>query len=225
MKDLKAVIVGATGLVGKDLVRLLLNSKKYSKVTVIARKRLSVVHPRLEQQLITFDDFLECPGEWFQDADVFCALGTTMKKAKTKEKFKLVDYQYVIELGKLAVKYEARKLVVISAMGANEDSIFYYNKIKGMTERTLQELKLPQLVIIRPSLIIGDRNEFRFGEALATKLSGWLSFVFKGKMRKYKPNQAKDIAQAMLKLALLCTEQVRIVTADEITFWSKRKVY
>jgi len=222
---LKAVIVGATGLVGKDLVRLLLNSKKYSKVTVIARKRLSVVHPRLEQQLISFDDLHECPSEWFEDADVFCALGTTMKKAKSKEQFKRVDYHYVVELGKLTVKHHARKLVVVSAMGAKENSIFYYSKIKGLTERTLQELKLPQLVIIRPSLIVGDRNEFRFVEALAAKLSRWLSFVFRGKMSKYKPNQSKDIAQAMAKLALLCTEQIRIVSADEIVYWSKRKVY
>lgn len=222
---MKAVIVGATGLVGKDLVRLLLNGKKYSKVTVIARKRLSIVHPRLKQQLISFDELHECPSDWFEDADVFCALGTTMKKAKTKEQFKQVDYHYVVELGKLAVKHRARKLIVVSAMGANEASVFYYNKIKGLTERTLQELKLSQLVIVRPSLIIGDRNEFRFGEALAAKLSSWLSFVFRGKMRRYKPNQAKDIAQAMTKLALLCTEQIRIVTADEITYWSRRKVY
>jgi len=222
---LKAVIVGATGLVGKDLVRLLLSSKKYSKVTVIARKRLSVVHPRLEQQLISFNDLHECPSDWFEDADVFCALGTTMKKAKTKEQFKQVDYHYVVELAKLASKHHARKFVYISAIGANEDSIFFYSKVKGLAERALQELKLPQLIIVRPSLIMGDRNEFRFGEALAAKLSSWLSFVFKGKMRKYKPNQAKEIAQAMFKLAQLCTEQFLIVTAEEIAYWSKRKVY
>lgn len=222
---MKAVIVGATGLVGRELVRVLLNNKKYSKVTVIARKRLSVVHPRLEQQLISFDELHECPKEWFEEADVFCTLGTTMKKAKTKEMFRRVDHDYVIEVGKLVARHQARKLIVVTAMGANEQSVFFYNKVKGQTERNLQELKLPQLIIVRPSLIIGDRHEFRFGEALATKLSGWLSFVFKGKMSKYQPNEAKVIAQALSKLALLCTEQVRIVTSDEISYWSRQKVY
>jgi len=222
---LKAVIVGATGLVGRELVRLLLNNKNYSKVTVIARKRLSVVHPRLEQQLISFDELHECPKEWFEDADVFCTLGTTIKKAKTKEMFRRVDHDYVIEVGKLVVRHQARKLIVVTAMGANEQSMFFYNKVKGQTERDLQELKLPQLIIVRPSLIIGDRHEFRFGEAMAVKLSGWLSFAFKGRMSKYKPNEAKVIAQALSKLALLCTEQVRVVTSDEISYWSRQKVY
>ncbi|MFC6334976.1 NAD(P)H-binding protein [Paenibacillus septentrionalis] len=222
---MKAVIVGATGLVGRELVRLLLNNKNYSKVTVIARKRLSVVHPRLEQQLISFDELHECPKEWFEDADVFCALGTTIKKAKTKEMFRRVDHDYVIEVGKLVVRHQARKLIVVTAMGANEQSMFFYNKVKGQTERDLQELKLPQLIIVRPSLIIGDRHEFRFGEAMAVKLSGWLSFAFKGRMSKYKPNEAKVIAQALSKLALLCTEQVRVVTSDEISYWSRQKVY
>lgn len=222
---MKAVIVGATGLVGRELVRLLLNNKNYSKVTVIARKRLSVVHPRLEQQLISFDELHECPKEWFEDADVFCALGTTIKKAKTKEMFRRVDHDYVIEVGKLVVRHQARKLIVVTAKGANEQSMFFYNKVKGQTERDLQELKLPQLIIVRPSLIIGDRHEFRFGEAMAVKLSGWLSFAFKGRMSKYKPNEAKVIAQALSKLALLCTEQVRVVTSDEISYWSRQKVY
>lgn len=222
---MKAVVVGATGLVGTELVRLLLNNKKYSKVIVIARRRLSIVHPRLEQQLISFDELSACPQQWFEDADVFCTLGTTIKQAKSKENFKLVDYHYVVELGKLARKHHARKMIVITAMGSSESSIFFYSKVKGMVERALQELKLPQLIIVRPSLIVGERHQFRFGEALAVKLSGWLSFAFQGKMKKYKPNEAKTIALAMSKLALLCTEQLRIVNSDEITYWSRRKIY
>jgi len=221
---LKAVVVGATGLVGAELVRLLLNNKKYSKVIVIARRRLSIVHPRLEQELKSFGELNACPADWFQDADVFCTLGTTIKQAKTKENFERVDYHYVVELGKL-VKKHAKKMLVITAMGSNERSIFFYSKVKGKVERALQELHLPQLIIVRPSLILGARKQFRLGEALAAKLSSWLSFAFKGKMKKYKPNEARDIAMAMSKLALLCSDQLCIINSDEITYWAKRKVY
>lgn len=88
---MKAVVFGATGLVGTELVRLLLNNKTFRKVIVIARKRLSIVHPRLEQQRISFDELNTCPAHWFEEAVVFCALGTTIKQAKTKENFELVD--------------------------------------------------------------------------------------------------------------------------------------
>lgn len=221
---MRAVVVGATGLVGAQLVRALLNDKHYSKVIVIARKRLSVVHPRLEQQLIVFDELHLCPAGWFEEADVFCALGTTRKQAGSKDKFKRVDFHYVVELGKLVKQHQAKKMIVITAMGASERSMFFYSKVKGMTERALQELKLPQLIIVRPSLIVGERNQFRLFESLAAKLFGWLSFAFKGKMRKYKPNAAKEIALAMVKLALLCTEKFIIVSGDEIAYWSKQKV-
>ena len=222
---LKAVVVGATGLVGAELVRLLLNNKKYSKVIVIARRRLSIVHPRLEQQLISFDELDACPADWFEAADVFCTLGTTIKQAKSKENFERVDFHYVVELGKLVKRHRAKKMIVITAMGSSERSMFFYSKVKGKTERVLQELELPQLIIVRPSLIIGPRRQFRLGEAFAAKLSSWLSFAFKGKMKKYKPNEAKDIAQAMSKLALLCSDRLRIINSDEITYWSKQKVY
>lgn len=222
---LKAVIVGATGLVGRELVRLLLNTKKYDKVIVIARRRLSIVHPRLEQQLILFDQLHECPRQWFEDADVFCTLGTTIKKAGSKEQFEKVDNHYVIETAKIAKQSHSNKFIVITAMGSDEQSKIFYNRVKGKTEQQLQQLQLQQLIIVRPSLILGERNEVRFGESLVAKLSMWLSFIFKGKMKKYKPIQAKDIAIGMFKLAKLCKESLIIVSSDEIEVWSKKKLY
>jgi len=223
--SLKAVIVGATGLVGRELVRVLLNTKKYEKVTVIARRRLSIVHPRLEQQLIQFDQIHECPEAWFKDADVFCTMGTTIKKAGSKEQFEKVDYHYVIETAKLAKLYHSLKFIVVTAMSSDEQSKIFYNRVKGKTELELQQLQLPQLIIVRPSLILGDRNEVRFGESVAAKLMTWLPFLFKGKMRKYKPIQAKDIAIGMFKLAKLCKDPLIIVSSDEIEVWSKKKLY
>lgn len=222
---LRAVIVGATGLVGRELVRVLLNAKKYEKVTVIARRRLSIVHPRLEQQLIQFDQLHECPSQWFEDADVFCTLGTTIKQAGSREQFEKVDYHYVTETAKLAKRYNSNKFVVITAMGSDEQSKIFYSRVKGKTEQYLLQLQLRQLIIVRPSLIIGDRNEVRFREALVTKLAAWLSFVFIGRLKPYKPIQAKDIAIGMFKLAKLCNEPSIIVSSEEIEVWSKKKLH
>lgn len=221
---LKAVIVGATGVVGKELVRVLLNAKKYDKVTIIVRRRLSIVHPRLEQQIIQFEHIQDCKPEWFQQADVYCALGTTIKAAGSREQFEKVDYHYVYEVGRLVQKYHAKKYIIISAISANEKSKIFYTRIKGKIERALESLQLPQLIIIRPSLIVGERNEFRLGERFMNKLYSWLPFLFKGKMKKYKPNRARDIAMAMYKLAMLCREQHCIVEAEQIEHWAKQKV-
>lgn len=221
---LKAVVFGATGLVGAELVRALLNAKIYSKIMVVARRRLSIVHPRLEQHLIQFNELDQCPKEWFSDADVYCTLGTTIKKAGSKKKFEEVDYQYVIELGKLAKRYQARKLLVITAMDASERSIFFYNRVKGKTERELQQLELPGLHILRPSLIVGNRREFRFGEYMLAKFAGWFSFLFVGMMKKYRPIHAKVIAEAMMKIALSKKENQVIFPSLDIEARSKIKL-
>lgn len=221
---LKAVIVGATGVVGKELVRVLLNTKKYDKITIIARRRLSIVHPRLEQQVIQFDHIQDCKPEWFQQADVYCALGTTIKTAGSREQFEKVDFHYVYEIGRLVQKYNARKYIVISAVLANEQSKIFYTRVKGKIERALESLQLPQLIILRPSLIVGERNEFRLGEWTMNKLFNWLPFLFKGKMKRYKPNRARDIAMAMYKLAVLNKEKHCIVEAEQIEHWAKQKV-
>lgn len=221
---LKAVVLGATGLVGSELVRVLLNEKRYSKIIVVARRRLCIVHPRLEQHLIQFNELKQCPIEWFADADVYCTLGTTIKKAGSKTQFEEVDYHYVIELGKLVKRYHARQMIVITAMGANDKSLFFYNRVKGKTERELQQLELPRLYILRPSLIVGDRREYRFGEHMSAKLATWFSFAFVGIMKRYRPINAKVIAEAMMRIALTEKEKQVTFSSSDIEERSKIKL-
>jgi len=221
---LKAVVFGATGLVGSELVRVLLNSKRYSKIIVVARRRLSIVHPRLEQHLIQFNELNQSPVDWFSDADVYCTLGTTIKKAGSKKQFEEVDYQYVIELGKLVKRHQAQKMIVITAMGANERSLFFYNRVKGKVERELQQLELPRLHILRPSLIVGSRREFRFAEHMSAMLASWFSFVFVGALKKYRPIHANVIAEAMMKVALTNKEKQVIFPSLDIEQRSKIKL-
>lgn len=213
----RAVIAGATGLVGGELVKLLLHRQDYSKLTVLVRRRLELEHPLLEQLVLHYDDLEHLPGELFAGADVYCALGTTRKKAGSKERFRLVDYDYPMELGRLAKRYGAECMLAVTAMGASEDSIFFYSKVKGELERDLQLLKLPRLHLFRPSLIIGNRKEQRFGESAASKLAEMMPFLFRGPNMKYKPIQAKDIAEGMLAAAIWRDVAPRIVPSDEIT--------
>ncbi|MEH6949481.1 NAD(P)H-binding protein [Bacillus sp. JJ634] len=196
----KALIVGATGLVGNELLHILLQSNTYENVKVLVRKPISIKHPKLTQRLIDFDA-LEKYEEEFAVHDVFCCLGTTIKKAESQEAFKKVDFEYPLKVAKLAKKKGAKQFLVVSAMGANSQSRIFYNRVKGVMEEALKQVRLPSLHIFRPSLLLGKRNEFRFGERVAEMVSPIFLPLLIGKLRKYKPIQAKDVAQAMYQIA------------------------
>ncbi len=130
MKLKTAIIAGATGLVGKELLQNLLDNKNYEKVISIVRRKTSLNHPKLEQKIIDFDNLDEIASELIAD-EYFCCLGTTMKKAGSKEKFADVDYLYPVNLATIAQANNAKKYLLISAMGADKKSIIFYNKVKG----------------------------------------------------------------------------------------------
>lgn len=218
----RALIAGATGLVGGELVKLLLGRPHYSKITVLVRRRMNLAHPRLEQLVIDYNELGMLPAEKVEGADVYCALGTTRKKAGSKEQFERVDYVYPLVLGRLAAKHGAERMLVITAMGSDEKSMFFYSRVKGKLERELQALPLKRLHLFRPSLIIGDRQEYRFGEHLAAKLAQWMPFLFKGPMSPYKPNPARQIAEAMLAAATARDAQPAIIPSGEIARLAKR---
>ncbi|WP_168121333.1 NAD(P)H-binding protein [Paenibacillus sp. HB172176] len=214
-----AVVAGATGLVGNELVKLLLWNKSYRKVIVLVRKRMNLTHPRLEQLVLDFDRLCELPPGLLGGADVYCTLGTTRKKAGSKERFEHVDYDYPIMLGKVAKRDGANRMLIITAMGANEKSLFFYSRVKGKVESDLQAMCPSKLHIFRPSLIIGERRERRFGEAVAARLAKSCAFLFMGGLRKYKPIAAKRIAQAMIAAALYEEGAPKILSSPDIASW------
>ncbi|GKU76993.1 NAD(P)H-binding protein [Paenibacillus sp. L3-i20] len=218
----KAVIVGATGLVGGHLVKLLLSDRSYAKVTVIVRRRLSISHPRLEQRQIDFNELGDIPADLIRGADIYCTLGTTRKKAGSKEKFQLVDYEYPMEIGRLSKRHGARKMLIVTAIGASVDSIFFYSKVKGRVEQDLKALQLPSLHIVQPSIIVGQRQEDHLVERVAAKVMDKLSFLFNGRWSKYKPVTAVHIAQAMVVEALTCDTSLHVVESNEITSLAKK---
>lgn len=192
----KVLVLGASGLVGSNLTRLLCEDITYDEIHILVRKSTNWMHPKLTEHIIEFDQ-LALFAHRFKVDNVFCCLGTTIKKAKTKDAFYQVDHDYVLETGTLAAKYNAAFLV-ISSMGANPKSFFFYSRVKGKMEQSLQKLNIPSLHIFRPSLLLGDRSEFRLGEKLATPLSKWF---LRGPWKKYKPNRAQSVAKAMISVS------------------------
>ncbi|WP_256757622.1 oxidoreductase [Cohnella sp. WQ 127256] len=196
----KALIVGGTGLIGNQLLQLLLQSEAYESVIVLIRKPLAINHPKLIQKVVDFDD-LDNGEQMFGVDDVFCCLGTTIKKAGSKEAFLKVDFDYPLQVAQLAKENGATQFLIVTAMGADRHSRVFYSRVKGEIEEALKRVKFPSLHIFHPSLLLGKRNEFRFGEKVAEIISPILSPLLRGKLSKYKPIQAKDVAQAMVRIA------------------------
>jgi len=200
MQMRSAIVVGATGLVGSNLVKLLCESEEYVSVTVIARRNLAFEHPKLNVKIRAFDRLEEKDIEFAHE--IFCCLGTTQKKAGSRQAFEKVDVEYPLQIASLAKKCGIMHFIIISAMGANEKSRVYYNRVKGKLEKELIALELPQVSIVRPSLLVGERNEFRFGE----KLGEWVLKLFNplliGPMKKYRSIEATQVALAMKVMAL-----------------------
>lgn len=201
MGNKTALIIGATGLVGKELTNKLLSSDDYSKIRIISRNPTGLKDYRIEEILIDFAKLSEVKDK-FDVEDVFCCIGTTMKKAGSEEKFIQVDYHYPIEVAENAlVAGKLEKFLIVTAVGANPDSSIFYNQVKGNLERDLQQLELPGLYIFRPSLLLGERKEFRFWESVGKAFSAFLSFFLIGSEKKVWAIQSEQVAVAMYQIA------------------------
>ncbi|MCH4825979.1 MAG: NAD(P)H-binding protein [Planococcus sp. (in: firmicutes)] len=200
MNSKTALLAGASGLVGNELLHILLNSAQYSHVKVLVRHSLEITHEKLEQVTIDFDKLDEY-AQHFDVDDVFCCLGTTIKKAGSQEAFKKVDYDYPLKMAELAASQQAKNFLVITALGADSTSKVFYSRTKGQLQLRLKKTGLIALHIFQPSLLLGERKEFRLGEKFATILSPVFSILMRGKMKKYKPVEAKNVALAMYEVA------------------------
>ncbi|MFC7440561.1 oxidoreductase [Laceyella putida] len=192
-----ALVLGATGLIGSHVTQLLLKDNRYKEVRLLVRKSTGIHHPKCREHLIDFAD-LESKPPLFAVDDLFCCLGTTMKKAQSKEAFRLVDYTYPLQVGQLAKSQGIQSYSLISSIGANPRSPFFYTRTKGELEEALTALDLPALHIFRPSLLLGERQETRLMEDLAQRLTPALNPLLVGPLRAYRPIKEATVAQAMV---------------------------
>lgn len=195
-----AIVIGASGLVGIEIVKQLLLDSDYTLVKLFLRKEIPFIHSKLQQCIVDFNK-LDTSSDLIKGDVVFCCMGTTIKVAGSQDAFVKVDYSYVLNFAQLSKRNGIEKFIVVSSLGADKNSSNFYLKVKGDVETDLARLKFKNLIIVRPSMLLGNRKEFRLGELIGKKIMKGLAFLFVGKLKKYKAIEASAVAKAMLLLS------------------------
>lgn len=212
------LVLGATGLVGRALVNLLLREPVIFSVRALVRRAGDMPRdPKLSLHLTDFEH-LDEHADVFRVDQVFCALGTTMRQAGTQDRFRRVDHDYPVQAARLSRAGGATHYFLVSAIGADPASRIFYNRIKGETEADITRVGFPSLTIARPSLLVGPRSELRLGERLGRVL-GLLA------PPSYRPIAAMDVAAALTLAARESRLGVRILTSKEMRGASLRLSY
>jgi uncharacterized protein YbjT (DUF2867 family) len=201
-------ILGATGLVGAECVRQFAESPRFTRVVTLARRPLPNIASRIVARVIDFER-LEDAAECFRVSHIVCALGTTIKKAGTQERFRRVDHDYPLTAARLGLREGAKHFLLVSALGASARSRVFYSRVKGEVEDAIRALPYHSVTIVRPSLLLGERGEFRLGESIGKLFAGITP-------RRYKPVQASAVAATLLRAAGEDQAGVRIIESKEI---------
>lgn len=196
----KAIVIGSTGMVGTQLIELLVFSEEYSEIVSLVRRESGIIHSKLKEYIVDFDQ----PESWknFIKGDVlFSCMGTTIAKAKTKSNQFKIDYTYQLNVAEIAAANGVPVYILISSSGANTNSPTFYLKIKGQLEKAIQKLPFKSIIILRPGQLYGLRTEPRLGEKMALSIMFGLNKI--GILKKFKPINAREVAQAMINAAHL----------------------
>jgi uncharacterized protein YbjT (DUF2867 family) len=209
---LTANVIGATGLVGKQLVLLLLENNDFEKVRIFVRRDSGIKHPKLEQRVVNFSD--ETNWAKFLTGDVlFSALGTTLKQAGSKGKEYEVDFTFNLNFAKKAKENAIKNYVLVSSVGANTKSRIFYTRMKGELDEAVTRIGFANLSVLRPSSLVGNRTEKRLAEKLSIPV---VSFLTQFMLKKYRPIRDKTVARAMINAVLNPNPEKTIWEAGEI---------
>ncbi len=195
-----ALVAGASGLVGSHVTRLLLDDPQYDRVTVLARRDLPLTHKKLVQRVVDFDRLAHV-ADFPRVHDVFCCLGTTIRQAGSEAEFRKIDYTYVVELARVALRHRAAQFLVVTAVGADPRSRMFYSRVKGEVEEAVRRLQFDGVHIFRPSLLLGARAHSRPAERMAVVLSPLVAWMLVGPLARYRPIRAATVARAMVRAA------------------------
>jgi len=223
-----AIVFGATGLTGIFLVNELVQNNHYQKIKVFNRKPQNYDHQKIEEHLIDFTHIDEYAHEFKAD-DVFCCLGTTLKKAGSKEQFFKIDHDLPIQIAHICHNNQCETFIAISSVGANPNSRNYYLRTKGIMEQDILNIDFRYQAIVRPSMLLGKRDEARLAETFGKFMMKIFRFLFVGKLKKYQGIHAQTVAKAMLYIAIhqdhFSTIEKNIFESDELINSIKKDTY
>ena len=217
-----ALIIGSTGLIGSHLLDLLLESQEYDKVITFVKRDSGIQHPKLKQHIIDFDK-PETYKELVVGDDFFCTIGTTIKKAGSQDAFRKVDFEYPKQFASLAQQNKVNQFLIITSLGADANSSNFYLKTKGEIQDFLKNCAFESISILQPSLLLGNRTEFRLGEKMGVYFMKLFSFLFIGNLKKYKAIQSEAVAKAMFIIAQKNYKGFQIIESDSIQEIANKK--
>jgi uncharacterized protein YbjT (DUF2867 family) len=209
------IILGASGLIGHAVLNQALENSQIEQIIILVRKSINLKHNKLTEVITDFKNLSEINSNVMGDA-LICCLGTTRKKTPNLQEYKNIDFGLTVEIAKIAKENDVQQVHLISAIGADPKSKIFYNKLKGETEQALIKIDFSQTIIYRPSLLIGKRNEFRFGELIAQKLAPIFDFFLIGSLKKYHSISANTIAKAVLNRIVSKSKKIEIKEFNEI---------
>ncbi|MGZ5445914.1 MAG: NAD-dependent epimerase/dehydratase family protein [Thermoanaerobaculia bacterium] len=208
MPPRRILLLGATGLVGNEVLRLLLADDSIERVVVMTRRPTGHTHAKLDEHILDLAE-MEQHGDAFAVDAILCALGTTIRVAGSQERFRSVDHDLPLLAARLGLANGATHYLLVSSLGADPKSRVFYNRVKGEVEADLLALPYPKITIVRPSFLVGPRPEFRLGEQIVSRL-GWLM------PQRVKPIEARVVAQALVALAKREDGRARIIESREL---------
>lgn len=197
-----AAVLGATGLVGENLVQQLLKDPAFSKVRILVRSQVNLSHPKLEVQVTDFNNPAEYRNKLGEGNCIFCCIGTTQKKVSgNKNKYRSIDVDIPVNAARMGKDAGFTKYLLVSAVGANAHASNFYLKLKGEVENEIAAIHFDSFHVFRPSVLLGKRKEFRLAEIIAKGAMQIISGLFVGKFKKLKGIEASDVAKTMVAAA------------------------
>lgn len=195
-----AIVLGATGLTGNILLKMLLDDIRYSHIIVFGRNSCDIKHPKLAEYIVDLFELKHYANKFLAD-EVYCCIGTTKAKTSNKDTYVKIDFGIPVAAAKLCKDNAIKTFVVISALGAKKKSKIFYNRVKGEMEVAVLAEEIPNTYILQPSLITGNREEFRLGEYFFKLILNVLKPVLHfGELSRYKPIHPETIARCMIWL-------------------------
>lgn len=215
MNKRSALIFGASGMVGNELLHLLISDSNYASVVSIGRREIELQHPKFKQVVIDFDK-IDSQELHFSGKDVYCCLGTTIKKAGSKDVFRKIDFEYVAKIAALAKKNKVENFAVISSLGVTDKPRGLYLKTKADMEAAVKKLNFTRTFILRPSLLLGKRTEKRRGEQWGEIILRIVSPLLIRSLKKYRGVSSRRVAKKMIDLMLQNEKGIFVVESDLI---------